>query len=164
MNPDTEPVRLGGWSALVAGAILQAIILASTGTPPLGIAGAIASMLLLSIGGLERHPYDLGQPPQHVLGPPAATVCDVVQVAGRGADLPGHGRVAARLLHGDADEVNARDEDRVDVLQKGGLEPVEGVRGLVHRANVDECSVLDKHIRGVADIRALCAVASVKVV
>lgn len=53
MNPETEPVRLGGWSALAAGAVLQAIILASAGTPPLGIAGAIASMLLLSIGGLE---------------------------------------------------------------------------------------------------------------
>lgn len=49
----TEPVRLSGYTALTVGIILQAIILAAAGTPALGIAGALASQLLLSIGGLE---------------------------------------------------------------------------------------------------------------
>lgn len=50
---DEEPVRVSGWVALGLGSILQAIILFAAGTPLLGIAGAIASMLLVSIRGLE---------------------------------------------------------------------------------------------------------------
>ncbi len=53
LNSDDEPVRLYGWTALVAGAALVAAFLWSTGADARQIVGALAILGLTSIGGLE---------------------------------------------------------------------------------------------------------------
>jgi hypothetical protein len=50
---DTEPVRLTGWTALVVGLALNAIVLWSLDTPVKAIAGGTAVLALSVIGGLE---------------------------------------------------------------------------------------------------------------
>lgn len=69
----TEPVRVSGWTALAVGAGLQAIILAAAGTPWLGIAGALAAQLLLSIGGLEWARNRVSPVPRDGVGLPPPT-------------------------------------------------------------------------------------------
>ena len=55
MKLDTthEPVRLAGWSALAVGLVLNGLILWSAGANAEVIVGALATMAVTSIGGLE---------------------------------------------------------------------------------------------------------------
>ena len=48
-----EPVRLSGWTALLAGLVLSAALLWSTGAEARQIVGALSVIAITSIGGLE---------------------------------------------------------------------------------------------------------------
>ncbi len=53
MSPDTEPVRLGGWVALLVGLSLSAVVQWALGADVKVIVGGAATTALSVIGGLE---------------------------------------------------------------------------------------------------------------
>ena len=53
LGSSNEPVRLSGWTALLAGLVLSAALLWSTGAEARQIVGALSVIAITSIGGLE---------------------------------------------------------------------------------------------------------------
>lgn len=65
MNPETEPVRLGGWTALVVGIGLNALLGWALDLDLRAIVATTTVMALTSIGGLEWARQNAWSPVAH---------------------------------------------------------------------------------------------------
>lgn len=65
MNPETEPVRLGGWVALAVGIALNALLGWALDLDVKAIVATTTTMALTSIGGLEWARQNVWSPVSH---------------------------------------------------------------------------------------------------